>query len=301
MTGGLRGVEDIFNIFGPFYLEVRDIGLGFFLVFLVVALIHELFTGIEGNSSYKSIFVRGLLIGGLFMIYTPVFREITHGMQLLANFFMPSEEFNETIKNVFASYRQRDIGMLSFLKMTIVEWAMNSTYFLAYWVIRMFNWVRLVFLSMLYISGPIFLGIGIYQSNMAKNWIRWILEVSMWNVVLSLFVRVLTQLNFFELYQRQNTPILDLVAMNFVLILMVVFFVPTFSSMMIRGASGISGAGGAVLGFGTAMLLRQTGKSMNGINKFVQGIKNFTQKFFKPSVSRGTMPKVSPKSYKEAH
>ena len=46
MTGGLRSVEDIFNIFGPFYLEVRDIGLGFFLVFLVISLIQELLIGI---------------------------------------------------------------------------------------------------------------------------------------------------------------------------------------------------------------------------------------------------------------
>ncbi|MBI4972094.1 MAG: hypothetical protein HZC17_09755, partial [Candidatus Omnitrophica bacterium] len=82
----------------------------------------------------------------------------------------------------------------------------------------------------------------------------------------SLFMRVLTQLDFFELYQAANTPLLDLVAMNLVMILIITFFVPTFSAMMIRGASGFSGAGGAVLGFGGAMLIRQASRGVRGIN-----------------------------------
>ena len=84
--------------------------------------------------------------------------------------------------------------------------------------------------------------------------------------MLSLFMRVLTQLDFFELYQSAQTPLVDLVAMNLVMILIIIFFVPTFSAMMIRGASGFSGAGGAVLGFGGAMLIRQASRGIKGIN-----------------------------------
>lgn len=267
MPQGLRSVEDIFYVFQPFYSEVREIGFAFVFVFLTLALIHEFLLGVQGKSDYRALFIRALLITGLFVIYTPFFREVTHGMQLLSNFFMPSEEFNETIKKVFTAYRQKkDLGMMAFLKMSFLEWAMQGTYNLAYWVIRIFNWVRLVFLSALYISGPIFLGVGMFQPKMAQTWVRWIFEVSAWNVVLSLFMRVLTQLDFFELYQSANTPLLDLVAMNLVMILIITFFVPTFSAMMIRGASGFSGAGGAVLGFGGAMLIRQASKGVRGIN-----------------------------------
>ena len=183
MPQGLRSVEDIFYVFGPFYNEVREVGFAFLFVFLTLALIQEFLLGVQGKSNYRGLFIRTLLITGLFVIYTPFFREVTHGMQLLSNFFMPSEEFNETVKKVFTAYRQkRDLGMMAFLKMSFLEWAMQGTYNLAYWVIRIFNWVRLVFLSALYISGPIFLGVGIFQTRMAQTWCAGFLKfrLGMW-------------------------------------------------------------------------------------------------------------------------
>ena len=50
-----------------------------------------------------------------------------------------------------------------------------------------------------------------------------------------------------------------------IVILIIVLFVPMFSSMMIRGAGGMSGAGGAILGIGSAVLVKQMTKGMRGL------------------------------------
>ncbi len=96
---GFRTTEDIFFVFGPFFDQVRDVGYGFLFVFLVMALIRELFQGMEGRSNYSGLFARGLLIAGAFAIYTPFFREVTHGMELLSNFFMPDEARKRAINS----------------------------------------------------------------------------------------------------------------------------------------------------------------------------------------------------------
>lgn len=287
MTGaGFRTTEDIYFVFGPFYDQVRDVGYGFLFVFLVLALIRELFQGMEGRASYSGLFTRGLLIAGAFAIYTPFFREVTHGMELLSNFFMPDEDFKQAVEKVFTAYKQnKDLGMIAIIKMTFLDWAIQGTYNLAYAVMRGFAWVRLMFLSALYLVGPIFLGIGVFQPGMAQAWVRWLFEISSWNVVLSLFVRVLAEMNFFEIYEKAQTPTLDLIAMNLVVILIIILFVPAFSSMMIRGAGGISGMGGAILGVGGALALRQITRgarhAAGGKARFVPGTEgqgNFSYK-----------------------
>lgn len=257
---GLPASQDIFFIFGPFYAEVRDIGFAFFFVFFVLALIKEFLSGIEGNSNYKGLFVRCLLVAGLFTIYTPFVEEIFRGMDLLAGFFMPSEDFREAIQKVFTFYRDsKDLGMIAFLKMTFLDWMIQGTFNIAYAALKCFGWLRLVFLSALYLVGPIFCGIGIFEPRMLKSWIFWLFEVSSWNVVLSLFVRILTELNFFEVYTSAQTPTLDLVAFNLIVILIVIFFVPFFSSLMIRGAAGFAGAGERVIHSGSQIVTKSFG------------------------------------------
>jgi len=285
MGQGLRTVEDIFFIFGPFYDEVRQIGYAFLFVFLTLSFIREFLQAIEGKANYQALFTRTLLIAGAFAIYTPFFREITHGMDLLANFFMPSEDFKVQMERVFTAYKQnKDLGVMAFWKMNFLEWTLQGTYNLAYAVMRIFNWARLIFLSALYITGPIFLGVGVFLPRMTQGWIKWLFEVLSWNVVLSLFVRIMTEMNFFEVYEKAQTPALDLIAMNLLLILVIIFFVLRFSSMMISGAGGFSSAGGAVLAIGTAMAFRQ---ATRGASAAVSGLRNrFSNK--PPSSYKGT-------------
>lgn len=259
---GFQKVEDIFYVFGPFYQDVRNVGYAVLFVFLVLALMREFFNGMEGRANYRSLFIRCLVIAGAFLVYTPFFREVTHGMDLLANFFMPDENFRETLERVFTAYKQdKDLGMFAMLKMTFLEWAIQGTYNLAYAVMRGFSWIRLIFLSVLYLAGPILLGVGVYLPGMAVTWVRWLFEISSWNVVLSIFVRILAEMNFFELYENAQTPTLDIIAMNLVVILIIIFFVPMFSSMMIRGAGSLSSASGAVIATG----LRQTRRGSEAI------------------------------------
>ncbi len=266
-----RTVDDIFSVFGAFYSDVREIGYAVLFVFLTLAFIREFLLGIQERSNYQALFVRTLLIAGAFAIYTPFFKEVTHGMDMLAHFFMPDEEFKQTIEKVFTAFKQnKDLGMIAVFKMTVLEWAIQGTYNLAYAVMRGFAWIRLIFLSALYIAGPIFLGVGVFLPGMAQAWVRWLFEVSSWNVVLSLFVRILAEMNFFELYQMANTPALDLIAMNIVVILIILLFVPLFSSMMIRGAGGFSGVGGAILGLGSAFTIRQVEKGVHTVRQRFQ-------------------------------
>ncbi len=253
----LPTTQEIITIFAAFYHEVREVGYSFIFVFLTLALIKEFLHGMEGRSDYAGLFVRVLLITGLYSIYTPFFEEVSRGMDLLANFFMPAEEFKDQIQKIFTAYRQNhDLGMLALLKMTFLDLMMQGTYNISYAILRGFGWVRIVFLSALYISGPVFLGVGIFQPGMARIWVRWLFEVLNWNVVLSLFVRILFELNFFEFYTNTQTLNLDLFAMNVIIILIILFFVPMISLMMIRGAEGFTQAGGRVFGIGGRIMER---------------------------------------------
>lgn len=289
-----HSTEDIVSIFGPFLTEVREIGYAFFFVFLVLALIREFLQGVSGQASYRSLFIRGLLLGGIFFIYTPLFEEITHGMHLLANFFMPDQDFQDKIQKLFTAYKQnKDLGFLAWMKMTVLEWSVQGTYNLAYILMRIFSFVIVVLLSALYLLGPIFLGLGILLPEMATNWVRWVFEIETWQVVLALFVRVLTELNFFQFYDQQNPFELDLVAMNFVVILIIVLFVPLFSSMLIRG-SGISGAAGTVLGVGSALAFRQATRGARGSAEVLKNTARGLKERFFPSVPRG----IAKPSYK---
>lgn len=270
----IETTQEITSIFGPFLSEVREIGFGFFFVFLVLALIREFLQGVSGQASYERLFIRILILGGVFFIYTPLFEEITRGMHLLANFFMPDEEFRAEIQKLFTAYKQnQDLGFIAWVKMTVLEWSVQGTYNLAYILLRIFSFVIVVLLSALYLLGPIFLGIGVLLPEMAANWVRWVFEIETWQVVLALFVRVLTELNFFQFYDQQKPFELDLVAMNFVVILIMVLFVPLFSSMLIRG-SGISGAAGTVLGVGSALAFRQ---ATRGARSSAEILKNTTR------------------------
>ena len=250
--------RDLFDVFGLFYEEVREVAFLFIFVFFVLAVISEFLKGMEGKADYPALFVRVFLLTGLFTMYTPFVREVTSGMDHLAQFFMPDEELKESMLKVFSAYKEdKDLGMIALIKMTFLEWMIHGTFNLAYWVMRGFSWVRFIFLAALYLSGPILIGVGFFLPGIVKSWVRWLFEVSSWNVVLSLFVRILTELNFFETYAEAGLSSLDLVAMNLIVIVMILLFVPMFSSMIVRGSGGLSGAGGAIMGLGGVFLMKQ--------------------------------------------
>ena len=264
--------RDLFDVFGLFYEEVRELALLFIFVFFVVALINEFLKGMEGKADYPGLFVRIFLLAGLFTIYTPFVREVTSGMDHLAEFFMPDEELKESMLKVFSSYKEdKDLGMVAFIKMTFLEWMIHGTFNLAYWVMRGFTWVRFIFLAALYLSGPILIGVGFFLPGIVKSWVRWLFEVSSWNVVLSLFVRILSELNFFETYAEAELSTLDLVAMNLIVIVMIILFVPMFSSMIIRGSGGFSGAAGAILGLGGALMMKQVANRAKDVRHHLAG------------------------------
>ena len=248
MTNALPSTQDIVATFAAFYREVRGVGYDVMFLFLILALIKEFLLAMEGRSNYKALFVRVFLIAGLYAIYTPFFEEVVRGMDLLSNFFMPTQDFKDQILKIFTAYREHhDLGTIALIKSTFLTIMTNVTYSLAYMAIRGFGWVRSVFLSALYISGPVFLGIGIFLPNMARIWVRWLFEVLSWNVVLSLFVRVLFEFNFFEFYTRLGTPNVDLVVMNLFIIIIILRFVPRIASTMVRGAEGFTHAGEGLL------------------------------------------------------
>jgi len=278
----IQSTQDIFVIFGPFASEVWELGYAFFFVFLVLAFIHEFIRGItESRANYQAVLVRALLIAGVFFIYTPLFQEITNGMHLLANFFMPDDHFKESIQKLFTAYKQnKDLGWIAWMKMTVIEWSVQGTYNLAYILLRVFSFVIVVLLSALYLTGPLFLGIGVYEPQMLENFVKWVFEISTWQVVLSLFVRVLTELNFFQFYDQSDPFPLDLVAMNFVVIVIIVFFVPLYASMLMRGKGSISGLGGAVLGIGGALAFRQGARGARGATDLLKhGVQGLRDRF----------------------
>ncbi len=235
---------------GPCETTFR-ISLLIFSLMFIVAILHENIQSLKGESDFAGLFIRTVLVLSLLLIYERFFTWIVYGMDLLAKAILPEEEFKQVIQAVFHEIKdKKDFGLLKFFSiMTVLNFI---TYAVAIALLGVINWLRFVFLSLLFVFGPILAAFGVYKSTShgLQFWLKSLISVSLWIVVLAILMKVISTMNLASIYLPTETNSAAIFAANILFILLFIS-VPLISHQITTSGS-LSGLGSAMIGIGTA-------------------------------------------------
>lgn len=232
------------------------IGFVLFSIMFVAAVLHENMQGVRGEADYTGLFVRALLVLCLLVFYERFFVWIVHALRLLADSIFSKEQYEETVKAVFTEIREnRDMGFFSF--QSLLRGMNTVTYHIAIALLSVLRWLQFILLSALYILGPVVIAAGVYR-NTAQGlgfWIRSVIEVSSWQVLLSVLLKVISTMNLTSIYFPENSNAVAVFAANLLFIVLFIL-VPLISKQLVSRAGSLGGVGSIALGAVTAFLAK---------------------------------------------
>ena len=253
-------VLQIPDLFSSAYTVTASAAAVLFPLMFIAAVLHENFLAMKDRSDYKGLFIRTVLVVGLMILYQEFFTWIVYGTDLLAKAILPHEEFQQVIKTVFREITEKkDLGGFDTrIILTILNYL---TYIAALIALGVLNWLRFVFLSLLYVFGPVLIACGVYKatSHGLVYWLRSLVAVSLWTVVLSILMKVISGMNLTAVYLPEQTNAAAVIAAN-VLFILLFISVPLISHQITSGGS-MGGMGSAVVGVGTAFIARYAARS----------------------------------------
>ena len=252
-------IPDLFS--GPLAITSR-LGFVLYSLMLIAAILHENLQAFRGKSDYLGLFIRVLAVTALLVIYDRFFTWIVYGMDLLSKSVLPENEFKQVIGAVFQDIGAKsDFGVLKFL--SIITTLNFITYAVALALLGVLTWLRFVFLSLLYVMGPVLIGFGVYKATAdgLLFWLRSLVAVSSWTVVLSILMKVISTMNLTAVYSPGEVNSASVLAANLLFIILFIS-VPLISNQITRGGS-LSGLGTAVMGFVTAFAARFVTRSVS--------------------------------------
>lgn len=245
------------NLFQSSYALTAKIGFVLFSIMLVAAILHQNFAAMQGQSNYAGLFVRVVLVMSLMVLYERFFIWITYGMDLLSSAIFPREEFEEVISAVFKQIGEsKDVGIFMNVDRLLMVALNYLTYTAALVALGVLSWLRFIFLALLFVIGPIVIPVGIYQatSQGIVFWLRSVVGISFWTVVLSILMKVVSVMNLTAVYLPDETNNLSVLAANILFVLLFIA-VPLIANMITSGGS-ISALGSGIIGITTALVTR---------------------------------------------
>jgi len=248
-------VLQIPNLFESAYATTAALSAIIFPIMFIVAVLHENFQAMKNRSDYTGLFVRVVLVVSLMILYERFFVWVVYGTDLLARAILPHEEFQEVVKAIFREITQKkDLG--GFDTRIILTVLNYLTYIVALVSLGVLNWLRFVFLDLLYVFGPVLMAFGVYNatSQGLVFWLKSLVSVSLWTVVLSILMKVISVMNVIAVYLPQETNSAAVIAAN-VLFILLFISVPLISNQ-VTSSGNISGLGSAVVGLGTAFVAK---------------------------------------------
>lgn len=247
-------VLQIPSLYEALYVSTMRISFLLVLPVMAMAILHENTAQIEGRGNYTGLFVRLGLILALLVIYKTFFYAVTYGADLLAKTIMPDAEFSQIIKTVFTEVKKNtDFGIFNFLKGTLLSGVTYLTYLLTYIAYTVLIWLRFMFLSLLYIAGPILIVFGIYHktSGPLTSWMKNLFQVTFWIVTLSLLVRIISYMNLLAIYNLNHVNTVSVITANVLFVLLFVFTPVITSTLITEGSIGTVGS--AMIGIATSV------------------------------------------------
>ena len=251
-------IPDLFS--GPFQIT-SNLGFLVFSVMLIAAILHENLQAFRGKSDFAGLFVRVLMVASLLVIYNDFFTWIVNGIDLLSQSVLSQDEFKQVLQTVFQQISaQQDFGVLKFL--SIITALNFITYAAALALLGVLTWLRFIFLSLLYVMGPVLIGFGVYKvtAEGLLFWLRSLVAVSSWTFVLSILMKVISTMNLTAVYAPGAVNSASVMAANLLFIILFIS-VPLLSHQITRGGS-LNVLGTAMVGLGTAFVTRFVARSV---------------------------------------
>ncbi|HOW59116.1 MAG TPA: hypothetical protein PLO78_05255 [Candidatus Omnitrophota bacterium] len=244
------------SLFASDYETTARIGFVLFSIMLVVAILHENIQGMKGESDYAGLFIRIVLVVSLLVLYERFFVWIVHALRLLGDSIFSKEQYEETIQSIFHEIRDnKDMGFFSF--QSLLRGMNTLTYHFALAVLSVLRWLQFILLATLYILGPIVIGAGVYHraAQGLGFWVKSVIEVSSWQVLLAILLKVISTMNLTAIYFAQDSNSLSVFAAN-ILFIVLFILVPLISRQVVSGAGSLGGVGSIALGAVTAFLAK---------------------------------------------
>jgi len=239
---------------------MMSVGWFIFSVMFIAAVLSENIQALEGRSGYGSLFVRVLMVVSFLILYDRVFTWTVYGFELLSDAVLPEEEFRQVLAQVFKEFGDgKDLGILGFLSvLTVIN---LISYAVALSLVTILGWLRFIFLSLLYVIGPLAGAFAVFRpaATGLSFWFRSMVSVSAWTVVLSLLMKVISTMNLTAVYQPENTNQAAVLAANLLFILLFIF-VPVITHQITSGGT-VNSTASAVLGIGTAFVTRHIARA----------------------------------------
>ena len=193
----------------------------------------ELHKAAEGQQpEYRNVIWTTVLVAFATLIYRVWFMKIVSICEGLAMMLLKYEDWIALM--TIMSQKQQEIGVLGLLSIDVSGFLLNVALTIAIITEEIFNLVRYMFLSVLYLIGPIVVVSSIYKPIrvLFKGWIMSVVQVSFWIVVLRIFQAAILSFQVEQLISDGNLAVTIIVTITFIL---ACFLAPAFTSKLFSG------------------------------------------------------------------
>ncbi|MFA5858191.1 MAG: hypothetical protein WC955_03915 [Elusimicrobiota bacterium] len=217
----------------------------FSLVFVVSLLTEQANLISDGKSNLKSVLWNSVLTFFCLLVYRYLFRKIISFCELSAMCILSTDKWFEFM-TVAVNLAKTDSAPGSFLSINITTFVMNIVLLVSIAIEEIFNFIRFIFLLVLYITGPICISFYLWKptSGFFGGWLLSTFQVSFWIVILRIMQTAYLSFNTVAILQSGD-PLLTIVFS----ICMIAMFVltPVFTANLLSGQT-VSTLGTAVIG-----------------------------------------------------
>jgi hypothetical protein len=197
------------------------------------AIANELHNAAEGQQpDYRGVIWTTVLVVFANLIYRVWFMKIVALCEHIGMSVLTYQDW-VTLMTIM-SQKQQEIGVVGLFSIDVSGLLLNIALTIAIITEEVFNLVRFMFLSVLYLIGPIVVASAIYKPIrlLFKGWILSVVQVSFWIVVLRIFQAAILSFNVSQLISDGNLAVTTIVTLTFIL---ACFLAPAFTSKLFSG------------------------------------------------------------------
>jgi len=261
------------------------------------AIANELHNAAEGQQpDYRGVIWTTVLVVFANLIYRVWFMKIVSLCEHIGMSILTYQDW-VTLMTIM-SQKQQEIGVVGLFSIDVSGLLLNIALTIAIITEEVFNLVRFMFLSVLYLIGPIVVASAIYKPIrlLFKGWILSVVQVSFWIVVLRIFQAAILSFNVSQLISDGNLAVTTIVTLTFIL---ACFLAPAFTSKLfsgqnigLLGSTVIAGMSFITTKIATAKWIPTAdGKKTNVIGAATHVVRD-TASFVGRTVSKVVSPKV---------
>ena len=237
----------------------------------VFSLVTELHKAAEGTTpDYRSVIWTTALVVFATLVYRVWFMKIVAICEGLAMSILNYKDWIALM--TIMSQKQQEVGIVGLFSIDMSGLILNITLLLAIVIEEIFNIIRFLFLSVLYLIGPIVLVSAIYGPirMLFKGWLLSVVQVSFWIVVFRIFQAAVISFNVAQLIQDGNVAVTLIIS---AVLILACILAPAFTSKLFSGQN-VGLLGSVVIG---------------GMTYAIAGLKWIPSKHGKTSVAGATV------------